>query len=331
MNNNPLKDIAKDVAKDIADIYNEQVKQVDQAGLAEVFKRATEKVFNDLREELANYCKLTINIEDVTYLDGYFIFGKGTNSVVHFHIKETPGWKYGIWYSPIEESGSTPENPKYKTDRISCSIFTQYEEEIDKFKPSASMVAEEFEVSLDNQSTCDVWKFAQDIKFIHDEPYLAFYREMHYSDFNREYVSRAKAKGYFKKHFEEKKSRIELTAINDQDLLDAIYSMLKDEIDEGSCFIQDRGSNWSPRYEVIFKNLWDIEDGYYNLFDLFEESDDMKKLWSDTLKECEGRAKKADFTWYSCCSSGVLLLSEDNFNSVFSSSDKVVFNSTDEV
>ena len=307
--------------KGLVDIYEESVKESDEAGLAEVYKQATGLVFNALKKELKDYRKFDITIEDVEYLDGYFIFGMGTNSVVHFHIKETPGWLYGIWWSPIEKKESTKENPMYESDRLHCSIFTQYEEEIDKFKPSASMVTDEFNVYLDSTSTDFAWDFAQDIKFIHDEPYLAFYREMHYSDFNKEYVSRAKAKSYFERHFKQKKLEEETEALNNRELLKTIYTILKEDIDEGSCFIHDRGDNWSPRYEIVMKNTYDVEDGCYGIFDIMEEAyaTEARKLWDETVKECEKRAKKIDSYWYesSCCHDSLILASTKKFNEWF--------------
>lgn len=297
--------------KGIVDIYEESVKESDEAGLAEVYKQATERVFNNIKEELE------YTIEDVEYLDGYFIFGMGTNSVVHFHIKETPGWKYGIWWSPVSKQDSEdPEHPSsYETNKLYCSIFTQYEEEIDKFKPSASTFVKEFTFYLDNTSGYGMWEFVKTIKFIHEEPYLAFYREMTYTDFNHEHVTRTKAKSYFERHFKQKRLAKETTTFNDKELLKTIYTILKEEIDEGTCFINDRGGNWSPRYAIVMKNTFDIEDGCYGLFDIMEEAyaTEAQKLWDDTIKDCEKRADKADSYWYTCCHDSLILVSADRF------------------
>ena len=119
--------------KELVDIYNASVEKADSAGFATVYKQATDIVFNNLKEELTQLYKLNITITDVEYFDGYYLFGMGTNSVVHFHIKETPGWKYGIWWSPVARQDFTEENPTYENDRLRCNLFTQYEEEIDKF------------------------------------------------------------------------------------------------------------------------------------------------------------------------------------------------------
>ena len=302
----------------LVELYEESVKTSDDAGLAEVYKQATEAVFGALKEEAY---KLDITIEDIEYLNGYFIFGMGTNSVVHFHIKETPGWKYGIWWSPIKKKDSNEEKPIYETDRLRCSIFTQYEEEIDKFKPSASTFVEECTFCLNNTFNYGIWDFAKDIKFIHDEPYLAFYREMHYTNFNQVHITRAKAKSYYEKHFKQKRLEEETTALNNRELLKTIYNILKEEFEEGNCFIHDRGTNWSPRYAIVAKNTFETEDGCYGLFDILEEADakEAQKLWDDTVRDCEKRADKIDSYWYgsSCCHDSLVLVSAEKFNECF--------------
>lgn len=313
--------------KELVDIYNASVEKADSAGFATVYKQATDIVFNNLKEELTQLYKLNITITDVEYFDGYYLFGMGTNSVVHFHIKETPGWKYGIWWSPVARQDFTEENPTYENDRLRCNLFTQYEEEIDKFKPSASMIAEELTIHLDETLKDSVWRFAQDVKFIHDEPYLAFYREMHYSDFNREHISRAEAKSYFKRYLKKKELEKRVAFLNDLEMLSTIYTILKDDIDTGDCFVQDCGSNCSPRYEIIFKNTCGIDDGYYVFFDLFVEdvAKEMEKLFNKKLSECKKRANKAKFTWYNCCDVAALVLSADRFKEYSERAVKVDF------
>lgn len=305
----------------IIELYTESVKKADAAGLSEVYKQATEIVFEGLKERVP----FGLNIIDVKYLDGYFIFGHGTNSVVHFHIEETPGWKYGIWWEPIEDE----DTEKPYTDRVHCSIFAQYEEEIDKFKPSASMVCEEFIIDFKYPAVNRLWAFADDIEFIHKEPYLAFYREMHYTDFNKEHVSRTKAKAYFERHYKQKRLEEDTKALNDKEMLKTIYEILKEDIDEGTCFVVDRGDSWSPRYEIIVKNTFGIEDGCYRLWEFFEEPNTtkLKRLWDNTIAECKKRADKAKCCWWwsGCCHESADLLSADAYDNGFERFKKVDF------
>lgn len=303
----------------LVNFYKETVEKEDEKGLAEVFKQATEMLFEQLPKAISYKKDVVFTVEDVVYLDGYFIFGKGTNSVVHFHIKETPGWLYGIWWSPVEDKeASTEEKKVYATDRLYCNIFAQFEETIDKFKPSASMVSASFNFWLDSNSNGSLWNFARDILFIRDEPYLAFYRDVHFSDFNREYISRAKAKAAYNKYLKKKQAEIEITDLNNREMLDLINSMFEEFIDQNAFMIKDRGHHVLPRYGLVMKNLWTdcgLKNGTYELFDMgFEGEDKDKKIYNKKLKECEKRAAKADIYWSRPFGGFIDVISEESFN-----------------
>lgn len=168
--------------------YEKMVKDQDEKGTAAKFKEAAKIIFKLLRKDDAyNRYKFRAKFTpiDINYLDGYFIFGTGTNSVVHFHLKETPGWKYGIWFSDVENA----EGP----ERVKAIWFAQFEAEIDKFKPSASMVCEPFFVDLEHKTAfCNSIK--PSILFIVEHPALAWYRDIHFVDYNEEYVPESAAK-----------------------------------------------------------------------------------------------------------------------------------------
>lgn len=134
----------------LKDIYEDSVKKADANGLSEIYKANTEALFKEL----------PYSIEDIEYLDGYFVFGFGTNSVVHFHIKECPGWKFGIWWG-MKGTDATGE------------FFTQYEECIDKFKPSASMINTVFTPS-------DLSEVISIINNIIEHPAKAFCYDVYY-------------------------------------------------------------------------------------------------------------------------------------------------------
>ena len=93
---------------------------------------------------------------DIEFGNGYFIFEHGKDMVVHFHIKEIKGWKFGIWWDVDGEK---------KFD-----FFTQYERDIDKFKPSASTIKLEGE-PLDDWSMKYVLQIC---RFIKKHPYRAW-------------------------------------------------------------------------------------------------------------------------------------------------------------
>ena len=88
-------------------------------------KRKTEKRNKRVIEKVLEKLK-PLHVCDVKYGNGYFIFTFGGNMVCHFHLKELPNWKFGIWLND--------DNPGH----IKHTLFGQVEILIDKFKPSRS-------------------------------------------------------------------------------------------------------------------------------------------------------------------------------------------------
>ena len=313
----------------MANMYKEFVDREDKKGLSEVYKEATKLVFKEIKKQLKEK-DLATKITNVKYLDGYFIFGTGTNSVVHFNVDITPGWKYGIWWSPVEDKEkSTEDDSVYDPTRLHCSIFTQFKEEIDKFKPSASIYDRDFDIDLtkDFPFSYGLDEFIRDIKFIHDEPYLAFYREMHYVDFNHKHITREEARQYYDEHFEWKRKSEEIKSQNDKEFLLTIYNVLKEDIDNGNVFIYDRGENWSPRYDIIGKNTFngEVEDGCYGICDLLENGEEIEKIIYDKSKELEDRADEAETMWFACCHSSIDIISPKEYKKIFNKCNKVKF------
>lgn len=251
MINNPFKPLA--------DMYDESVCEVDATGVSTLFKEATEKVFEYLNEN--NYTPY-----DIEYLDGYYIFGTGTNSVIHFHLKETPGWKYGIWWN-------TPKDDK---THITGDIFTQYEENIDKFKPSRSEIAQT--LSYWPEYLFEDVLLLKKLDYIKNEPELAFCKDYYGWD-AYEYHTREDAKREFNKW---KREQIEAEAEDLKEQVEEITFMKTKvfPLFENEMCIIDRGSNWWPRFEVLcnldssdyIKTKYDItKPGYYGIEDFAEK------------------------------------------------------------
>ena len=93
-------------------------------------KKRAKKIFDALR-------KLGFHPTDIEYLNGYFIFEYGKDTVVHFHLKECKGWKFGIWWRELDK------DKQDKTYKLQYDFFAQFEKNIDKFKPAASTFVEE--------------------------------------------------------------------------------------------------------------------------------------------------------------------------------------------
>lgn len=94
-------------------------------------------------------------ITNKDYMDGYFIFDFGKDSVCHFTLKETPDWDYGIW------QGDTSDDPE---EKYNFKIFGEHSELIDKFKPSRTYVS----------FTDDIQGFIEQVKLIQSNPKLYF-------------------------------------------------------------------------------------------------------------------------------------------------------------
>lgn len=289
----------------ISNMYKEIVTEQDGKGFAKVYEKATQTLFERLKKESS----LDLHFKDIEYLDGYFIFGFGTNSVVHFHMKEAPGWLFGIWWSPIptkETENEEEDKQKYYKDKLHCRFFFQFEKEIDKFKPTASTFSHEFNFCFNESEEGEaevlaLFNLQQEIAFLINEPYLAFYRDMHCTDFNHEYISREKAKRYWDRHWKWKEKRRQTDLINAREMYEFYQSLLKDFVESNDAFIYDNGEFMSPRYEVVIRNIkldngerLVEENGFYYFFDGYEGAKKDEKLYKRKERECAKRNK----SWY---------------------------------
>lgn len=137
--------------------------------VSEKFLKLTNRLFEHLKSQ--NY---TIATKD--YGSGYFIFDYGPNTVIHFRLKETPGWLYGVWWSfKVNKEGIIS---------IVGEFFAQYEEEIDKFKPSASYYAYDMEVLMaaDGGVCLEEGEVVSIIDFIRNHPYRAWNGHIGFND-----------------------------------------------------------------------------------------------------------------------------------------------------
>lgn len=277
----------------LAEVYEKQVNDHDSSGYAEDLKKCTERFLSAMNECLVHQ-QVQFHYQDITYLDGYFIFGKGTNSVVHFHVDECPGWLFGIWWN-------VPEKDSERQKKIKGEFFAQFEEAIDKFKPSNSDICKDISVSLDESSTCVCWSAAAMVKFIKNEPYLAFCRDYMGWNYNEEFHSREEAKKEFEDYRKYTDSKAAFTKEND----DKVIAFIKTKIVPRflGARIVDKGDSWSPRYEVIApfeenKNIVD-EPGTYGWLGNDEEDVAIDNEYKSMLKEIDAAAEKQGFLWFS--------------------------------
>ena len=116
-----------------------------------LFKECTDQI-------IAKFEKNGYHIENLIRSGGYFIFDFGGNSVNTFWLKEIPGWRFGIWWTLDQES---------EHKNITIEFFTQFERDVDKFKPSRSEFLNSGKFYLDKSG----WKFKTQSYDIFDDFY----------------------------------------------------------------------------------------------------------------------------------------------------------------
>lgn len=277
----------------LAEMYQTHLKQADEAGCAELYKRCTE-LFIDKMLNPYDPNDTVFHVEDVEYLDGYFIFASGTNSVVHFHIKECPGWKFGIWWSVDGDSK--------EIEKVNYSFFTQYELFIDKFKPTASCMNADGSVRL---SSCEFdpvdifWSCQKIINYIYSEPELAFCRDICWIDYNLEYMSREDAKKKMEEVLEDDAKSKAIKHCLDSALLDYYKENIVPLIPHAS--ILYAGDNCWPEYELRapFSSLSNtvVKPGHYDLIDILPKLGGNYKDLREYELVLYDRAEKEDVYW----------------------------------
>ena len=221
----------------IREVYNESVMEADKHGYADAYKKCAELFFENVNKEYA-LKENPVHFSDIEYLDGYFIFGYGTNSVVHFHVDECPGWKFGVWWNKREGDN----------DAFTGEFFAQFEETIDKFKPSRSEICGSIQVNIDSSMSYSC-RVGEQIRFIRDDPYLAFCRDYNGWDYNTKYHSREEAEAEYRKYREYSDTRTHYTQMMDEKILQYVADHVLPVFRNAE--IVDRGSSWSPRYDII--------------------------------------------------------------------------------
>lgn len=236
------------VEKGLKDIYDSQKKERVEHG--DLFTKAHEAI-------LKKFEKIS-PISEKEFIDGYFIFYHGEQTVCHFKLAKYPDWKFGIWlrYDEDEED--------HNRDAIHVDVFAQLEKFIDKFKPSRSAFSTEThfhkkwinDEKWDSFCTGDFNLEFEDwdldhFKLIWQKPYLAKYGDIYSHDFNHGYISPLKAyflvkKTYLKDKIEDNKKR-NATKMLTRKLTRWFNKNLK-SFGDFEFAIKDSGDCVSPRY-----------------------------------------------------------------------------------
>lgn len=298
-NNNPFSAITE--------LYDAEVEERDKAGYAQRLKDATELFFKETNEIFEWWNEPQVHFTDIEYLDGYFVFGFGTNTVIHFHIEECPGWIFAIWWS-------IPDNINGLADTIHGQFFTQYEATVDKFKPSRSAICCDISAKFSNgENSCDCWSAHDAIRFIQAEPALAFCRDYCGWDYNVKYHTREEAEKQFSEYKVFAENKAKYTEICNNKVLTFVQEKILPTLNDAK-ICRDEG--WSPEYHIVAP----LESNTHfadepERYDLFADDEDGKKLaaeYDSIIKECDAISDKYGFFWSNPVADYVLVYSEDD-------------------
>lgn len=264
-----------------------------------IWKKGTELFFKELTDNETWYCEKSFTPIDIEYLDGYFIFDMGSSSVVHFKIKECPGWKFAIWWGDAEIKPF--KDAKFR--EIKGTFFAQYEMDIDKFKPSYSTIKCTFSLikTAGGEFRIDDREFKLFINFIATEPELAWYRDHYYEDYNCKYVSRTIARNKMKKHLEKERRREQAN----KEIIEKSLNFIIDNVAPlfEDLLVIDRGSHVSPRYDMrtSTNNIeWDGETYFLKDFDAYKDDPEVVELqnkYKQFQKSIDEEYGDITYTW----------------------------------
>lgn len=309
-----------DALTGLVNMYEDSVHENDKKGYSEVFYNITQKLlYETLPAEFSEFYhrrtrkNLTFTVQDIEYLDGYFIFGMGTNSVIHFTLKEAPGWRFGIWYSVD------------KNNRVSFECFGQYEMNIDKFKPSRSYFCKEIHLSEDplNFETLYLYNLVEMFGFIIYEPALAYCRDAYGWNYNTEYHSRKEAQCTMARDIRKEELRQSFKEYAAQKQLEFFRNLFREGIEHGEVAF-DAEELTSPKYSVYFKALPDEETGcfgglldfaFYAYDNPFYEN--AKEEYQTLMKKLKHEAETLDlYFWDEWDSRYYTIVSPQNFRQI---------------
>ena len=110
-----------------------------------ITKKSNTELMNEILDLIRGW---GYHIKDDIKGNCYFVFEGEEDSICHFHIKEIPGFRFGLWsisrYDKIEYQmkknglGNTWADSLEISPLTEIIFFTQYERDLDKFKPSRS-------------------------------------------------------------------------------------------------------------------------------------------------------------------------------------------------
>lgn len=256
-------------------------------------RKLIESLFKQIERDLGYH------IVDEQYGNCYFIVeSKEPDTICHFHIKELPGYLFGIWnicrYDTIqyevENNLSLWSDNLHISSKSELIFFTQYEKEMDKFKPSRSgMVTglRRITYTEDNKSVTewDIDELEVVLKYMKKHKYKAYVNIYNENKFVYKEYSSFKC---FRSYYKHKWNRFTTNIKNNLKLKIQIYKSKKlvKRLKDVYYYILDYGENCYPRIHIIVRRKPDIDiDTFIDNINMLQKFDydntDISVFWMD--------------------------------------------------
>lgn len=218
------------------------------------------------------------------------------DGLVNFYIKECKGWLFGLWLLTKEDR---------ETQEV--QYFCQYEQDINKFKPSESNIYKKVIVYTyeDNNNRVDTSIIYMDyimnsIELIHKHPLRAWYENYYGAMCDCQYVSGAKILSCWVQYkFNKAKSGF-VVSLCDKLTIKFVKKYICPYIrlceNDEFVFIDDYGTSCSPRYEVCVKTTG--QTGAYAWFEDDESSQELENKWDKFTTKMKKLTRLFNVVWY---------------------------------
>lgn len=255
------------------------------------------KLIEELFFQIEN--NLEYHIVDKEFGNCYFIIeSKEPDTICHFHIKELPGYLFGIWnicrydtiQYEIENNLSLWSDNLHISSKSELIFFTQYEKEIDKFKPSRSgMVTGLKRITyIENNKSITEWDIDElevVLKYMKKHKYKAYVNIYNENKFVYKEYSSFKC---FRIYYRHKWDRFTTNIKNNLKLKIQIYKSKKlvRRLKDVYYYILDYGENCYPRIHIIVRRKPDIDiDTFIDNINMLQKFDydntDISVFWMD--------------------------------------------------
>lgn len=255
------------------------------------------KLIEDLFQQIET--ELEYHIIDKQFGNCYFIIeSKEPDTICHFHIKELPGYLFGIWnicrYDTIkyelENNLTLWSDNLHINSKSELIFFTQYEKEMDKFKPSRSgMVTGLRRITYKEDDKLitewDIDELEVVLNYMKKHKYKAYVNIYNENKFVYKEYSSFKC---FRIYYRHKWNRFTTNIKNNLKLKIQIYKSKKlvRKLKDVYYYILDYGENCYPRIHIIVRRKPNIDiDTFIDNINILQKFDydntDISVFWMD--------------------------------------------------